>query len=186
MVFAIFISIIIVQRVSELLIAKRNERWMKKQGAIEFGQSHYPFIVIVHSLFIICFIMEVVFFNKELSSSWPILFFLLLLIEVLRLWTLRTLGVFWNTKIIVLPNASVVKKGPYRFIKHPNYIVVAAEFILLPFIFEAYITAIVFSLLNVVILMIRIPAEEKALMQLTKYETAFATVSDPSKDVNKV
>lgn len=186
MVFSIFISLIITQRVSELLIAKRNERWMKQQGAVEFGQSHYPFIVIVHSLFIVCYILEVVLLNKELSPRWPNFLFVLLLTQAGRLWALGSLGVYWNTKIIILPNANIVKKGPYRFIKHPNYIVVTAEVILIPLIFQAYVTAVVFSILNAVILMIRIPAEEKALKQLTKYEAAFAAVSDPTKDVKKV
>lgn len=186
MAFAIFISLIIFQRVSELFIAKKNERWMKQQGAIEFGQSHYPFIVIVHSLFIVCYILEVVLFNKELSSSWPILVFVFLLTQAGRLWALRSLGPFWNTKIIVLPNANIVKRGPYRFLKHPNYVIVTAEFLLIPLIFQAYVTVVAFSLLNAIILMIRIPAEEKALKQLTKYEDAFAGVSNPLKDIKKV
>ncbi|MBU8879022.1 isoprenylcysteine carboxyl methyltransferase family protein [Bacillus sp. FJAT-29790] len=186
MAFAIFVAFIIFQRVSELCIAKKNERWMKQQGALEFGQSHYPFIVLVHCLFFVSFICEVLVLNKGLSLSWPVLLALFLLTQAGRLWALASLGSYWNTKIIVLPNAKIVKKGPYRFVKHPNYIIVTAELIIIPLMFQAYFTAFLFTIFNAVILMIRIPAEEKALRQLTQYEEAFNGISRLTKDVKKV
>lgn len=186
MIFTIFIVLLIIQRLTELIIAKRNEKWMKEKGALEFGQSHYPFIVVVHSLFFVSYIMEVMIFHNELSAIWPILTLLFLLTQAGRIWALTALGPYWNTKIIVLPNAEVIKKGPYRFMKHPNYVIVAAEFIIIPLLFQAYITAIIFTLLNLIILSIRIPAEENALKELTAYEAGFSQTSSLLKILKKV
>ncbi|MEH7390787.1 isoprenylcysteine carboxyl methyltransferase family protein, partial [Bacillus sp. JJ1474] len=167
MLFTIFITVTILQRIVELIIAKKNERFMKSQGALEFGQSHYPFIVAVHSLFFVSYILEVSFVGHEVSSYWPILFPLFLLTQAGRIWALKSLGPYWNTKIIVLPNARIIRKGPYRFFKHPNYIIVSAEFLIIPLMFEAYITTALFTIMNIIILAIRIPAEENALKKLT-------------------
>lgn len=175
MIFSLFITIVVFQRVTELIIAKRNEGWMKKQGGIEFGQQHYWFIVTVHSLFIICLILEVIIFEKEPSSLWPFLGSLFILTQLARVWALFSLGKYWNTKIIVVPNAKVIKKGPYVYLKHPNYLIVSLELIIIPLLFNAFWTTILFSLLNAVILMIRIPAEEKALSEHTEYQIVFNT-----------
>ncbi|MEH7345241.1 isoprenylcysteine carboxylmethyltransferase family protein [Bacillus sp. JJ1532] len=181
MLFTIFITVTILQRIVELIIAKKNERFMKSQGALEFGQSHYPFIVAVHSLFFVSYILEVSFVGHEVSSYWPILFPLFLLTQAGRIWALKSLGPYWNTKIIVLPNARIIRKGPYRFFKHPNYIIVSAEFLIIPLMFEAYITTALFTIMNIIILAIRIPAEENALKKLTAYEQAFSHGSSLTK-----
>jgi len=173
MVFLLFITMVIFQRVTELIVANRNERWMKKQGGIEFGQQHYWFIVTIHSLFIISLILEVIIFKRELSSLWPFLGSLFVLTQLARIWALHSLGKYWNTKIIVVPNAKVIKKGPYVYLKHPNYLIVSLEFIIIPLLFNAFWTAILFSLLNLLILMIRIPTEEKALAEHTEYQLVF-------------
>ncbi|WP_079509492.1 isoprenylcysteine carboxyl methyltransferase family protein [Mesobacillus jeotgali] len=173
MVFFLFVGLIIFQRITELVIARRNEAWMKSQGAIEFGQGHYPAMVAIHTAFFLFFITEVMLFNKELSNYWPILLALFLITQAMRVWALASLGRYWNTKIIILPGANVVKRGPYKIIKHPNYLIVAVELIVIPLMFNAHVTAAVFTLLNILILSIRIPAEEKALRELTKYEAAF-------------
>ncbi|MBT2690088.1 hypothetical protein J7I93_18125 [Bacillus sp. ISL-47] len=187
MLFTLFITIIILQRAFELVAAKNNERWMKERGALEFGKRHYQWIVLIHALFFVSYIFEVLFFEKGLSRLWPMLFFLFILTQAGRLWALFSLGRFWNTKIIVMPGANVIRRGPYQFIKHPNYMIVAAEFVIIPLMFQAYITAIVFTLLNILIMSIRIPAEEKALRELTKYEDAFMRLKpEPDKDIKKV
>lgn len=173
MLFTIFVSFIITQRLFELVVAKRNETWMKKQGAVEFGQSHYRFMVLIHVLFFIVYMLEVSLLNRELSPIWPILLSVFFLTQIVRVWALMSLGRFWNTKILVLPNAQIVKKGPYRFLKHPNYCVVTLELLVIPLMFEAYATALIFSFLNMVILSIRIPSEEKALAEWTEYNAAF-------------
>jgi methyltransferase len=172
--FFLFIAFIIFQRLTELAIARKNEKWMKSQGALEFGSGHYPAMVLIHSAFILSIIAEVVFFHRELFAYWPVLMVLFVLTQLMRVWALISLGPYWNTKIIVLPGAKIIKKGPYRLIKHPNYVIVALELIIIPLMFNAYWTAAIFTILNMVILSVRIPAEEKALAQLTQYEKEFS------------
>ena len=148
MVFYLFLVFIVLQRLAELLIAKKNEQWMKSKGAIEFGQEHYPLMVLMHSAFFMGVLFEVTWLDKEISPIWPALLCLFCLTQFLRVWSLTSLGKYWNTKIIVLPNAEIVKKGPYKFIRHPNYLIVGIEIILIPILFEAYWTAILFTVLN--------------------------------------
>lgn len=171
--FALFVGFIIAQRLIELVLARRNEIWMKNKGGIEVGQSHYRYMVMIHVFFFISFIVEVLLFKKSPSPLWPFLLLLFIATQIGRVWVILTLGRYWNTKIILLPQGNVVKKGPYRFLKHPNYFIVSMELIIVPFMFQAYITAIVFTLLNIWILSIRIPAEEHALMEGTDYRGKF-------------
>lgn len=169
MSFYIFIILIILQRLCELVVAKRNEKWMKTRGAIEFGQAHYRIIVFIHAMFFIILLLEVKAWQTELSPAWPLLLSVFILTQFLRIWSITSLGKYWNTKIIILSGAPIVEKGPYRFFKHPNYLVVALEFMIIPFMFQAYFTALLFTVLNGVILFVRIQAEEKALCELTEY-----------------
>lgn len=171
MFFYLLIGFVIVQRLTELAIARRNERLMIAKGAVEFGANHYPFMVLLHSAFILTVIFEVSYFHRELSRIWLLLFIGFIFTQAMRVWALRSLGPYWNTKILVLPGANVVKKGPYQFIKHPNYVIVTIEIILIPLLFNAYTTAILFTILNIIILAVRIPAEEKALAEWTSYDT---------------
>ncbi|MBV7508009.1 hypothetical protein KW850_22595 [Bacillus sp. sid0103] len=172
-VFPIIIGFIVLQRMVELGIAKSNEKWMKRQGAIEFGVSHYRYMVLIHVLFFICLITEKVNWDHGLSHLWPILLSVFLMAQIIRIWVITSLGRYWNTKIIVLKNAKIIQKGPYRFIKHPNYFVVTIELVVVPLLYDLYFTAGVFTILNAIILMIRIPEEEKALKELTEYEGTF-------------
>lgn len=173
MIFTIFIACIICQRLTELAIAKRNEIWMKRNGAIEVGKEHYPLLVIMHILFFLSLCGEVYYYNKEISSAWPLLLLFFLAIQLLRVWAMMSLGKFWNTKILVLPNVRVITAGPYKYIRHPNYLVVALELLIIPFLFQAYYTALLFTLLNAIMLFIRIPIEEKALLTYTKGGNAY-------------
>lgn len=167
-VFYIIFTLIVSQRLCELYIAKDNEKWMKAKGAIEFGQAHYPFIVLLHTAFFISLFGETIMMEHTVSSLWKLLLPLFILLQIGRIWSLLSLGRFWNTKIIVLPNAEAVTKGPYKWIKHPNYCIVALELMVIPLLFQAYITFGLFTLLNCVMMMIRIPAEEKALLHLSE------------------
>lgn len=167
--FYLFIASVIAQRIIELFIARRNEKVLKAEGAIEFGQRHYFGMIVIHTLFIVSIIVEVVKFKKQRSLIWPLILSFFLLLQLCRLWVLRTLGKYWNTKILILPGAKVVLKGPYRFLKHPNYLIVSMEFLLIPLMFNAFATAVIFSVLNILILSIRIPMEENALLQYTNY-----------------
>ena len=173
MLFYIIITIVIIQRLVELIIAKRNEKWMRSQGAFEAGAGHYPIMVSLHMAFFISLILEVLLLDRSLSPLWIMLLIIFLLAQIARIWCLTSLGRFWNTKIIILPGADVVRKGPYQFIRHPNYVIVATELLVLPLLFSAYFTAIIFSLLNLWMLSVRIPTEEKALKEATNYQMKF-------------
>jgi methyltransferase len=176
MLFAFFYTYLVVQRIIELMIAKRNEKWILEKGGYEAGREHYKWIVAVHILFFVSLLLEVQFFQKHLTPFWPFLLPIFIILQILRVWVIVSLGKFWNTKIMILPNAEGVAKGPYRIMRHPNYVVVTAEILIIPLLFEAYITAVVFTILNLAVLSIRIPEEERALMNNTYYQKQFAMV----------
>ncbi|RFU64072.1 hypothetical protein D0469_19215 [Peribacillus saganii] len=173
MLFGGFIAIVCLQRLAELFIAKRNEHWMKQQGAIEFGNNHYRWMVAMHLGYFLSLIIEVSFFRTGISPIWWLWLAIFIAAQAGRVWSLSSLGRYWNTKIIVMPGANVVKKGPYKFIKHPNYIIVATEILVMALLFNAYITAALFTCLNLAMMGVRIPAEERALKSLTDYSTVF-------------
>lgn len=173
MFFTILITFVIAQRLIELIIAKKNEAWILQEGGYEVGAAHYPLMVFMHSAFFITLLVEVILFERSISVLWIFFLLLFLLMQVGRFWCLYTLGKLWNTKIMILPSVSVVKKGPYRFLKHPNYVIVSIEILILPLLFNAYFTAIVFTLLNAWMLSVRIPIEERALKSETNYNTMF-------------
>ena len=177
MLFYWIIGIVIVQRLIELLVARRNEQWMKSQGAIEAGASHYRYMVAMHVCFFVSLIAEVFYFDLSPPPLWPVWLCIFLLAQVMRIWCLASLGKYWNTKIIVLPGANVVRRGPYKFIRHPNYVIVATELIVLPLLFNAYFTAILFTLLNIWMMTVRIPEEEEALKNETDYLDVFSMKS---------
>lgn len=162
MVFTIFIIFLILLRLGELLLARRNEKWILQHGGVEYGQKHYRYIVMLHVLFFISLITEYTLTSTGYYSiPLLVLYFLLL---TFKAWVIFSLGKFWNTKIFRIPGYPLVKKGPYKFIKHPNYLIVIAEILLIPLIFHLYATAIVFSVLNGVMLYVRINEENKALL----------------------
>jgi methyltransferase len=159
MYFIIFILFVITQRLSELYIARGNEKWLRSQGAVEYGKEHYPFIVALHTLFIISIIVEYILRgNTQINFVFLVLFALLLLF---KFWALSSLGKYWNTKIFRVPGAGPVKKGPYKLFKHPNYFIVICEIAIIPMVFHLYYTAIIFTVLNAVMLTVRIRVENK-------------------------
>ncbi|MBY8914097.1 isoprenylcysteine carboxyl methyltransferase family protein [Bacillus sp. YC2] len=165
--FWLFILLLAAQRIAEMAVARQNERKVKKQGAIEYGEGHYPFLVLMHVLFFISLIGEVSALHKEPSHWWAAIAAIILFVQGIRYWALLSLGRYWNTKILVVPDAVPVKKGPYKWMKHPNYAVVVLEFIFLPLLYGAYWTLFIFSILNACILTVRIRAEDKALEENT-------------------
>lgn len=177
MIFFCFLLFFILQRLVELFVAKRNERKMKQQGALEFGKKQYIVIVFLHICFFLSFLSEVMIFHKTLSTLWPLLLITLLLIQGLRIWAMASLGERWNTKILVLPKKDIVMKGPYRYIRHPNYVVVVCELLLIPLFFQAYVTAITFCFCNAYVLSLRIREEERALIEMTNYRQRFINIS---------
>lgn len=168
--FLLFWSFLVIQRLAEVRIAKSNEQKLRTKGAVEAGKDHYKWMVLMHVSFFVVFFFEVYVLNAKPPNWWLIPFVLFLIAQVIRVWAISSLGVYWNTKILLLPGAKVVAKGPYRFMRHPNYTVVSLELLVIPLIFGAYYTAILFTILNILMLRVRIPAEEKALMELTDYE----------------
>jgi methyltransferase len=148
-------------RIGELILSKRNERWLVKNGAIEFGEKHYPYIVSLHILFFISLIFE---YSRQQTSSYNILLIIIyLLLVAFKTWVILSLGKFWNTKIYHIQNIPLIKKGPYKYFKHPNYAVVIAEIAVIPLVFHLYFTAIAFTLINMIMLYVRIKEENKVL-----------------------
>jgi methyltransferase len=162
----LLIPLVIVQRLVELRIARRNERKLRARGAVEAGRDHYPAIVALHLLWFVGMIGEILIQSRQINPFWLPLLLIFLAAQWLRWLTIRTLGERWNTRILILPGARAITGGPYRYVRHPNYIVVAVELLILPLIFSAYLTAATATLLNAVLLRIRIRAEERALREI--------------------
>jgi methyltransferase len=154
----IILALVTLQRVGELWLSNHNTRRLLAQGAVEHGRAHYPLIVAVHAawLVVLWWLAPV----RPVLALW-LAFYVLL--QIARIWVLATLGQRWTTRIIVLPGAPLVKAGPYRFVSHPNYVVVAAEIAVLPLVFGLWPIALIFSALNAAILAIRIWEENQAL-----------------------
>ena len=161
--FIIFITVVIVQRISELILAKKNEKYLKSNGAVEYDKKGYKYIVLMHNLFFISVITEFVFLGRQLNEYWQVLLIIFICTQVLRYWAIFTLGKRWNTKILVLPNTEPIRSGLYKHLKHPNYIAVIIEIVIIPLLFSCYYTAVVFSILNLIVLQRRIRIEEEAL-----------------------
>lgn len=164
--FWIIITILALQRIIELLIARSNEKFARSNGAKEYDANGYKFIVIMHIAFFISLTLEFILLSKTVNPFWGPLLVLIILAQVLRYWAIGSLGRFWNTKILIMPNTKPVNSGPYKYMSHPNYLAVVIEIALIPLIFSCYITAIVFTILNALILRRRIRIEEKALSTL--------------------
>lgn len=161
MTFILFIIFVVLLRIAELLLSKRNEVWLIQNGAVEYGHKHYPFIVALHVSFFIALVFE--YFTQQSVSFSPFLLQLYLILIAFKVWIVLSLGKFWNTKIYHISGLALQKKGLYKYIKHPNYLVVVAEIVLIPLVFHLYYTAIFFSLLNAIMLYVRISAENKVL-----------------------
>lgn len=161
MVFWWFLLLLVLLRVVELIIARRHERWLLAHGAIEYGKEHYPYMLAMHVLFFISLIVEYVLTPGSYYNYYLILLFVGLIAA--KIWVVHGLGNFWTTKIYRIPGSPIVRKGAYRYFKHPNYAIVCMEILLIPLIFHLYYTAVIFSLLNAVMLTVRIKEENKAL-----------------------
>jgi methyltransferase len=160
------VCLVALQRLLELVYSRRNERRVRARGAVERGAGHYPVMVALHSFWLISTFVEGLLRGPEIPAWWPVPFVAFLLVQPLRYWAIVSLGSNWNTRILVVPGGKLVKSGPYRYFPHPNYVVVAVEILTFPLIFGAWITAIVFSLLNATLLFVRIRIENRALEEL--------------------
>jgi methyltransferase len=154
----VILALVTLQRLGELWLSNRNTRRLLAHGAREHAPGHYPLIVALHAAWLAALWWLAP--GRTVDAFWLGLF---VLIELARIWVLATLGERWTTRIIVLPDASLVRRGPYRWINHPNYWVVIAEIAVLPLVFGLWQVALIFSLLNAAVLTIRIRQENRAL-----------------------
>jgi methyltransferase len=160
------VGLVAVQRLLELRLSRRNERILRSRGAVERAAGHYKPIVAMHVYWLLSTFVESALRGPDLPAFWPVPLALFLLVQPLRYWAIFSLGEHWNTRILVIPGAKLVRRGPYRYLKHPNYVVVVVEILTFPLIFGAWITALVFSVLNAILLSVRIREENRALAEL--------------------
>jgi methyltransferase len=151
-------------RLVELRVAARNLSWARSMGGVETGRRHYPAMVAIHVALLVGCVAEVWLLDRPFlpALGWSMLV-LLLAAHALRWWCIRTLGRQWNTRVVVVPGLPLVAAGPYRWIRHPNYVAVVAEGLALPLVHTAWLTAALFTVANAAVLSVRIRVEESAL-----------------------
>ena len=166
--YAVLLGAVALWRGVELVVSASNRRWALERGGFEEGQGHFPAMAALHTGFLVGALAEVVLADRPFVPplGWTMLA-VLVVTQVVRLWCMVELGRQWNTRVVVVPGMPRVVGGPYRWLSHPNYVVVAVEGVALPLVHSAWITAVVFTALNAVLLLrYRIPAEEAALRAL--------------------
>jgi methyltransferase len=175
---ALYLALVIavaVERVIELRLARRNAARMLARGGLEVGHGHYPWMVALHTLFLLACPLEVFLLSRPFlpALGGPMLA-LVVMAMVLRYWAVSSLGDRWTTRVVVVPDEPVVRRGPYRWLRHPNYLAVITEIVALPLVHTAWLTALVVSALNAWLLAVRIRAEERALASRADYDQVFA------------
>ena len=158
-IFYAVLALVILQRLAELAWSARNTRRLLARGGREIGARHYPLFVLLHASWLAALVLTV---PAETQPDWSLLGVFALL-QLLRIWVVATLGPYWTTRIITLDDAPLVRRGPFRWLRHPNYAVVVAEIAVLPLAFGAWPVALVWSLLNAALLWHRIRVENAAL-----------------------
>jgi methyltransferase len=166
--YVLLIGAVVAERLAELLETKRNRSWSLAHGGLEFGVRHYPAMVALHTGLLAGCLIEPIALHRPFIAAlgWPA-FAIVLAAQALRWWSIATLNRQWNTRVIVIPGATRIDGGPYRFVPHPNYAAVIAEGLALPLVHTAWITACAFSILNAWLLRTRIKVENAALASLT-------------------
>ena len=165
--YVLLIGVVAAERLAELVVAERNRAWSQARGGTEFGARHYPAMVALHTGLLAGCLVEALALHRPFvpALGWPMLA-IVLAAQALRWWCIATLDRQWNTRVIVIPGAIRITGGPYRFVSHPNYVAVIAEGVALPLVHTAWITAVVFSMLNATLLRARIDVENAALASL--------------------
>jgi methyltransferase len=166
--FVLLIFAVGLERLAELIVSTRNRAWSRARSGVEFGAGHYPVMVTLHTGLLAACLVEAIVLHRPFipALGWPMLA-IVLAAQGLRWWCITNLGQQWNTRVVVVPGAARFAGGPYRFLSHPNYVAVAAEGAALPLVHTAWITALVFSVLNAALLRTRIKVENTALASLT-------------------
>ncbi|WSM38096.1 hypothetical protein OIE80_00975 [Streptomyces cellulosae] len=162
--YTLLVLAVAVERLAELVVARRNAAWTLERDGVEHGRGHYPVMVVLHTGLLAGCLLEPLLADRPFlpALGGPALA-LTLLAQALRWWCITTLGPYWNTRVIVVPGARLVGAGPYRFLRHPNYVAVVVEGAALPLVHSAWITATVFTLADAVLLTVRIRCENAAL-----------------------
>jgi methyltransferase len=155
----VVLALVALQRLFELAYARRNERRLRAAGGIEVGAGHYPLFVLLHAGWLVAMAVSI---PAQTEPSWPLLG-LFAVMQLARLWVVASLGRYWTTRIITVPDAPLVRRGPYRWLRHPNYLVVVVEIAALPLAFGASRLALLFSVLNLLLIWHRIRLEDRAL-----------------------
>ncbi len=158
-VWHILVALIVLQRLVELAVARINTRRLLAAGGVEHGAGHYPLLVALHVAWLVCL---AVFVPADAALD-PLLFLLFLLTQAARVWVIVSLGRFWTTRVIAVPGAPLVARGPYRWLRHPNYLIVVVEIALVPLIAGAWQIAVAFSIANAALLWHRVRIENAAL-----------------------
>ena len=165
--FTVLVVLVALERLAELVVSKRNAAWSLAHGGRETGRGHYPWMVLLHTGLLVGALVEAWTVRPDVPAglAWSMLL-LVLASQGLRWWCIATLGRAWNTRVIVVPGAELVRRGPYRYLPHPNYVAVVVEGFALPLVHAAWITAVVFTVLNAVLLTVRLRVETSALTAL--------------------
>lgn len=153
------LGFVIGQRLGELWLARRNTLRLQAEGAFEVGASHYPLFILLHSGWILAMAVAIPWHTQPNV----ILLALFLILQLGRVWVIASLGRFWTTRIITLPGTQLVRTGPFRYVRHPNYMIVAGEIAILPLAFGAWEIAAMFTLMNLILVLHRIRIEEEVL-----------------------
>jgi methyltransferase len=169
--FTVLVLLVGLERIAELVVSTRNAAWSKERGGIESGLGHYPFMVVLHTGLLVGALAEAWLRRPDVPSvlAWSMLA-LVIASQALRWWCITTLGPRWNTRVIIVPGLAPVRSGPYRLFRHPNYVAVVVEGVALPLVHAAWITALVFTVLNAALLTVRIRAEDAALATLPAWQ----------------
>ncbi len=162
--YVCLVAAVAVERLVELVVSQRHLAWARARGGVEFGRGHYPAMVLLHVGLLAGCVAEVVWLDRPFvpALGWPMLA-VVLASQGLRWWCVATLGQQWNTRVVVVPGLPLVSTGPYRWLRHPNYVAVVAEGVALPLVHSAWVTAVVFTVVNAVVLTVRIRCEDRAL-----------------------
>lgn len=155
----IVVLLVAVQRLGELVLARRNTQRLLARGGVEHGRRHYPLFVLLHGGWLLALFL---FTPADAPVIWPLMGVFLLL-QGLRVWVVASLGPFWTTRVVTVPGVPLVCRGPYRWLRHPNYLVVIGEIAVLPLAFGQVALAVLFSILNLALLAHRVRIEERAL-----------------------
>lgn len=165
--FTVVVLLVGLERIAEMVVSTRNAAWSKAQGGVETGLGHFPFMVVLHTGLLVGALVEAWTRRPEVPGvlAWSMLV-VVLLTQGLRWWCIATLGQRWNTRVIVVPGLTPVTAGPYRFLRHPNYVAVVIEGLALPAMHACWVTLVVFGVLNAGLLTVRIRVENDALASL--------------------